>query len=467
MASYFSQVSSSDVEYLEKLCGSNNVSIAEEDLVTNAIDAQLGGFHRPEVVVWPENSEQISKILKYADEKKIPVYPRGGGTGLTGTVPIYRGIVVNMKKMNKIIEVDEDNMQTRVQPGIVYDNLNRELERYGLFFPPDPSSGASCTVGGMVASNASGLKAVKYGTTREYVLGFEAAFPKNGLLRLGTKTFKYSLGFDIVKMLVGSQGTLAIFTEVTLRLRPLPESMATVAAFFKSIAEANRTIYNIVRRGLDVAALEFMDKSTMNAVSEFKKINFPDAEAMLLIETHGCEKTVSEELGRCINIVKQNGGFEIWHATSKEERERLWAARKGAYPSVLKLGRYTLISDVIIPLSRLVEAVQKAYDIGNKYGLKTSCIGHFGDGNLHVNWGTDKSIEDLHRANDELNRWVISIGGAVSGEHGIGTEKKAYMKLQHGESYNMMIKIKRLLDPNFILSPGIIFELEDLLSSSG
>ncbi|MEM1518519.1 MAG: FAD-linked oxidase C-terminal domain-containing protein [Nitrososphaerota archaeon] len=467
MASYFSKVSSSDVEYLEKLCGSNNVSIAEEDLVTNAIDAQLGGFHRPEVVVWPENSEQISEILKYADEKKIPVYPRGGGTGLTGTVPIYRGIVVNMKKMNKIIEVDEDNMQTRVQPGIVYDNLNRELERYGLFFPPDPSSGASCTVGGMVASNASGLKAVKYGTTREYVLGFEAAFPKNGLLRLGTKTFKYSLGFDIVKMLVGSQGTLAIFTEVTLRLRPLPESMATVAAFFKSIAEANRTIYNIVRRGLDVAALEFMDKSTMNAVSEFKKINFPDAEAMLLIETHGCEKTVSEELGRCINIVKQNGGFEIWHATSKEERERLWAARKGAYPSVLKLGRYTLISDVIIPLSRLVEAVQKAYDIGNKYGLKTSCIGHFGDGNLHVNWGTDKSIEDLHRANDELNRWVISIGGAVSGEHGIGTEKKAYMKLQHGESYNMMIKIKRLLDPNFILSPGIIFELEDLLSSSG
>ncbi|MEM2549184.1 MAG: FAD-linked oxidase C-terminal domain-containing protein [Nitrososphaerota archaeon] len=467
MASYFSKVSSSDVEYLEKLCGSNNVSIAEEDLVTNAIDAQLGGFHRPEVVVWPENSEQISEILKYADEKKIPVYPRGGGTGLTGTVPIYRGIVVNMKKMNKIIEVDEDNMQTRVQPGIVYDNLNRELERYGLFFPPDPSSGASCTVGGMVASNASGLKAVKYGTTREYVLGFEAAFPKNGLLRLGTKTFKYSLGFDIVKMLVGSQGTLAIFTEVTLRLRPLPESMATVAAFFKSIAEANRTIYNIVRRGLDVAALEFMDKSTMNAVSEFKKINFPDAEAMLLIETHGCEKTVSEELGRCINIVKQNGGFEIWHATSKEERERLWAARKGAYPSVLKLGRYTLISDVIIPLSRLVEAVQKAYDIGNKYGLKTSCIGHFGDGNLHVNWGTDKSIEELHRANDELNRWVISIGGAVSGEHGIGTEKKAYMKLQHGESYNIMIKIKRLLDPNFILSPGIIFELEDLLSSSG
>ncbi|MEM3807531.1 MAG: FAD-linked oxidase C-terminal domain-containing protein [Nitrososphaerota archaeon] len=467
MTSYFSKVSSKDVEYLEKLCGSNNVSIAEEDLVTNAIDAQLGGFHRPEVVVWPENSEQISKILKYADEKKIPVYPRGGGTGLTGTVPIYRGIVVNMKKMNKIIEVDEDNMQTRVQPGIVYDNLNRELERYGLFFPPDPSSGASCTVGGMVASNASGLKAVKYGTTREYVLGFEAAFPKNGLLRLGTKTFKYSLGFDIVKMLVGSQGTLAIFTEVTLRLRPLPESMATVAAFFKSIAEANRTIYNIVRRGLDVAALEFMDKSTMNAVSEFKKINFPDAEAMLLIETHGCEKTVSEELGRCINIVKQNGGFEIWHATSKEERERLWAARKGAYPSVLKLGRYTLISDVIIPLSRLVEAVQKAYDIGDKYGLKTSCIGHFGDGNLHVNWGTDKSIEELHRANDELNRWVISIGGAVSGEHGIGTEKKAYMKLQHGESYNIMIKIKRLIDPNFILSPGIIFELEDLLSSSG
>lgn len=467
MNSYFNRVEGKDIDFLEKLCGSNNVSTAEEDLVTNAIDAQLGGFHKPEVVVWPESAEQVAEILSYADKNRIPVYPRGGGTGLTGTVPIHRGIVVNLKKMNKIIDVDEDDMQVRVQPGIVFDNLNRELERYGLFFPPDPSSGASCTVGGMVASNASGLKAVKYGTTREYVLGFEAAFPKDGLLRLGTKTFKYSLGFDMVKMLVGSQGTLAIFTEISLRLRPLPECMVTIASFFKSIVDANKTIYSIVRRGIDVAALEFMDRPTMDAVAEFKKMEFPEAEAMLIMETHGSAKTASEEMERCINVVRDNGGFDIWHASSKDERDRLWAARKGAYPAVLKLGRYTLISDVIIPLSSLVEAVNKAYEIGRKYGLKTSCIGHFGDGNLHVNWGTDRDVEDLHRANDELNRWVISIGGAVSGEHGIGTEKKKYMKLQHGEAYKLMMKIKRLIDPNFILSPGIVFELEDLLGESG
>jgi len=467
MSSYFSRVEGKDIDFLEKLCGSGNVSTAEEDLVTNAIDAQLGGFHKPEVVVWPENSEQVAEILSYADRNRIPVYPRGGGTGLTGTVPVYRGIVINLKRMNRIIEVDEDDMQVRVQPGMVYDNLNRELERYGLFFPPDPSSGASCTVGGMVASNASGLKAVKYGTTREYVLGFEAAFPKDGLLRLGTKTFKYSLGFDMVKMMVGSQGTLGVFTEISLRLRPLPESMVTAASFFKSIVDANKTIYSIVRRGLDVAALEFIDRPTMDAISEFRNMKFPDAEAMLLIETHGSAKAAAEELERCISIVRENGGFEIWQATSKEERERLWAARKGAYPAVLKLGRYTLISDVIIPLSHLVESVNKAYEIGKKYGVRTSCMGHFGDGNLHVNWGTDGSVEDLHRANDELNRWVISIGGAVSGEHGIGTEKKRYMKLQHGESFKMMLKIKKLLDPNFILVPGIIFELEDLLGTSG
>lgn len=470
MTNYFSKVSSKDIDYLEKLCGSNNVSTDEEDLVTNAIDAQLGGFHKPEVVVWPETSEQVVEILKYADEKKIPVYPRGGGTGLTGTVPVHRGIVVNMKKMNKIVEIDEENMQVRVQPGVVYDALNKELERYGLFFPPDPSSGAACTIGGMAASNASGLKAVKYGTTREYVLGFEAAFPRDGLQRLGTKTFKYSLGFDVVKMLIGSQGTLAIFTEINLRLRPLPESMETSAAFFSSISDATKAIYKIIRQGLDVAALEFMDKPTMGAVSEFKKIEFPNAEAMLLIETHGSKKAAYEEMERCISVVKENGGFEIWHASSKEDRERLWSARKGAYPSVLKLGRSTLISDVIIPLSRLVEAVEKAYSIGKKYGLRTSCIGHFGDGNLHVNWGTGdngEKIESLHRANDELNRWVISIGGAVSGEHGIGTEKKSYMRLQHGESYNLMIKIKRLLDPNYILSPGIAFDLDDLLNKSG
>jgi len=463
----FNKVSDKDIEYLEKIVGSRNVSTEEVDLITNAIDASPITFHKPEVVVWPDNAEQIVKILEYANRVRIPVYPRGGGTSNVGTVPIYGGIVVSLRKMNKICEIDEENMLVRVEPGIIYDALNKELEKFRLFFPPDPSSGAACTIGGMVASNASGCRAVKYGTTREFVLGVDAVFPMAGLVKLGSSmSAKYSHNLDLSKLMVGSQGTLAVFTEIALKLKVLPESVKTCVSIFNSTVSAIKSIYKIIRQGLDVAALEFMDKNAISGISEFENINPRSGEAILLIETEGSEKASSESIDKCIEILKNNEAVEIWLANNKDEREKLWSARKGAHRLLQQLGKYTIESDVAIPLSSLEAAVEMAYTIGKKYQLKTSCLGHFGDGNLHIVWGTNDDLygkELLHKAIDELNKWAISIGGAVSGEHGIGTHKKQYMRIQYGGVYELLLKIKRNIDPRCILSPGIIFDVKEII----
>lgn len=466
MHSYFNKISVKDVEFFERLLGSRNISTSEEELVANSVDAYPGGFYKPEIVVWPESSQQVAEVLRYAYERRIPVYPKGGGTGLTGTVPIHGGVLLSLVKMNKIVEVYEEDMQIRVQPGIIYDRLNKELEKYGLFFPPDPSSGSWCTIGGMVASNSSGLKAVKYGTTREYVLGMEVVFSDGKIVRIGSRTFKYSTGLDLLKMMIGSQGTLGVFTEITLRLKNLPEYFKTALSFFPSVQSAVNAVYQIVRRGLDIAAIEFMDEKMMMAVAEYKKIDFPESQAMLLVETHGSKRAVSENMEKCIHVLEENKSIEVRVAEDVEERERFWAARKGAYPATLRLGRYMIISDIVVPLSKLYDAVQKSYELGRKYEVHSSVIGHFGDGNLHVHWSAGNNrdkVEDLHKANDELTRWAIDVGGAVSGEHGIGTEKKKFVRQQFREAFDLMLKIKKLVDPKCILSPGIIFDLEEVI----
>ncbi len=460
-------MSENDLDFLEGLLGSRNLSTREEELIANSIDAYQGGFHKPEVVVWPEEPEQVSQILRYCNERRIPVYTRGGGTGLSGTTPIHGGVLISTVKMNRIIEVMDRDMQVRVQPGLIYERLNKELESHGLFFPPDPASASYCTIGGMVACNASGLKAVKYGTTRDYVLGFQAAFPDGSLRRVGFHTFKYSTGYDLVKMMVGSQGTLGVFTEITLRLRTLPEHAETIAAFFPSIRLATETIYHIVRRGLDVAALEFMDGWMTRAVSEFKGLGFPEAGAMILVESHGTRSAVRETLSRVRDIIREHGGFGIMEAEDEASRKRLWDARRGAYPATLRLAKTLVISDIIVPLSRLAEAVEKAYEIGDRHGVKVYCIGHFGDGNIHAHWCAeergDEVLRKLHEANDEYSLYAISVGGAVSAEHGIGTEKKKFLRLQHPEAYDLLLKVKRMIDPNCILSPGIMFDVDEVI----
>jgi glycolate oxidase subunit GlcD len=387
---------------------------------------------------------------------------RGGGTGLTGaSVPRYGGIVMNMSKMSRVVELRPLDMQVDVEPGMIYDQLNRELEPYGLFFPPDPASGKSCTIGGMIANNASGLKAVRYGATRDYVLALRVVFPVGLDLRLGSRVFKYSTGYDLARMMVGSEGTLGVITEATLRLKTLPRNRRTIAAYFDSIEAGVKCINAIRLSGLEPGAIEFLDRTHLRLISEWAKLDLPQRECMIILEFHSYSAAgQEEEVSDALNILKNGGAVEVVVPRNAQEGERIWEARRGAYPSILKASRSPIIGDIIVPLSKLLDAVKKAYELAEKYGVRVGVMGHLGDGNIHANWLTDRRDMDewerAHRANAELTRYALELGGAVSAEHGIGIEKKEFMREQHGEALELMKRIKALLDPNNILNPGIM-----------
>jgi glycolate oxidase subunit GlcD len=455
-------VGNPDIEFLKSIVGSVDISTEDFDLVTNSLDAYSGEISLPEAVVWPESSEEVLRILSYASSRRIPVTVRGGGTGLTGaSVPRYGGIVMNMSKMSRVVELRPLDMQVDVEPGMIYDQLNRELEPYGLFFPPDPASGKSCTIGGMIANNASGLKAVRYGATRDYVLALRVVFPVGLDLRLGSRVFKYSTGYDLARMMVGSEGTLGVITEATLRLKTLPRNRRTIAAYFDSIEAGVKCINAIRLSGLEPGAIEFLDRTHLRLISEWAKLDLPQRECMIILEFHSYSAAgQEEEVSDALNILKNGGAVEVVVPRNAQEGERIWEARRGAYPSILKASRSPIIGDIIVPLSKLLDAVKKAYELAEKYGVRVGVMGHLGDGNIHANWLTDRRDMDewerAHRANAELTRYALELGGAVSAEHGIGIEKKEFMREQHGEALELMKRIKALLDPNNILNPGIM-----------
>ncbi|MEM0374703.1 MAG: FAD-binding oxidoreductase [Nitrososphaerota archaeon] len=458
----YSKVTQGDLGWLRSRLGPEDVSTEEYDLVTNSLDAFPGEPHLPEVVVWPESGEEVADVLRYANERRIPVYVRGAGTGLAGAcVPVYGGILMNLMKMDRLLEVRPVDFQAVVEPGIVYDHLNRLLEPHGLFFPPDPGSSRSCTIGGMVANNASGLRAVKYGVTRDYVLSLRVALPDGRLLRLGANVFKSSVGYDLVRLLVGSEGTLGVVTEVTLRLRRLPRARYTFAAYFDSI-EAGVSAINAVRQeGLEPAAMEFLDRIHMDLISRWSGIVLPTHECMLILEFHGYSRAgVMEEAEAAVSVIREMGASRLEVPRTDEEVQRIWEARKALYPSVTRATPSPITGDVIVPLSKLLDVVRKSYELGEKYGVRTGVAGHLGDGNVHTNWLPEGRDTDSWRramqANRELVEYAISVGGAASAEHGIGIEKKDFMELQHGEALELMRRIKSLFDPNWILNPGIM-----------
>jgi glycolate oxidase subunit GlcD len=458
----YSKVTERDIAWLRSRLGDEDVSTEEYDLVTNSLDAFPGEPHLPDVVVWPESGNEVAEVLRYASERRIPVYVRGAGTGLAGAcVPVYGGIVMNTMKMNRLIEVRPVDFQVDVEPGIVYDHLNALLEPYGLFFPPDPGSSRSCTIGGMVANNASGLRAVKYGVTRDYVLSLKVALPDGRLMRFGSNVFKSSVGYDLVRLIVGSEGTLGVVTEVTLRLRRLPRARYTFAAYFDSI-EAGVSAINAVRQeGLEPAAIEFLDRVSIDLISRWSGIVLPGHECMLIVEFHGYSKAgVMEESEAAVSVVKEMGASRLEVPKSDEEVQRIWEARKALYPSITRATPAPITGDVIVPLSRLLDVVRKSYELGERYGVRVGVAGHLGDGNVHTNWLPDgRDTESWMRAvkaNRELVEYAIGLGGAASAEHGIGLEKKEFMELQHGEALELMRRIKSLFDPNWILNPGIM-----------
>jgi glycolate oxidase len=460
----FSMFETRDLDFLRTIVGEENVSAEEAELVIHALDSFPGEAVKPDAVIWPERMEQVSQIVKYANERRIPVVPRGAGSSLSGNVvPAYHGIVISFRKMNKILAIHEKDLQVVVQPGVVYDEMNAKLEPYNLFFPPNPGSSSVCTIGGMVANNASGMGAVKYGVTREYVLKLEVVLPNGQVVRSGSNAFKSSTGYDLISLFVGSEGTLGVITEITLKLRTLPHTTKTAVVYFDSVSDTTEAVSEMIGSGLSPAALEFLDHETIVAVNKAQGLGLSEKAAMLLTEFHGTEESATYELNRAMDICKKYRVADIHIAKDDDERKKLWAGRKGAYPSLLRSSPNTIIGDIVVPASKITEMVSQAYEIAARHDVKVACFGHSGDGNVHPNIMADRSDKDLWeramRANDEIVRYAIKLGGVASGEHGIGLEKKQFMELEHGNSLALMKSIKRLLDPNSILNPGKFFDL--------
>jgi D-lactate dehydrogenase (cytochrome) len=413
-------------------------------------------------VVWPQTAQEISAVLKHANQQRIPVTPWSGGSSLEGNpIPVQGGILLALYKMDQIIEVREQDLQVVAQPGIIYDELNKKLARYGLFFPPAPGSSDVATIGGMVANNSSGMHAVKYGATKDYVLQLEVVLPRGDIVRLGRPVIKSASGYDLCRLIVGSEGTLGVVTEVTLRLRIRPEVIAAVAVF-PTMEAAAKAIYAINRYGPTPAALELMDPTIVGIVNRWTGSTLQEAPS-LVMELHGLPAGIEQELQLIEETCRDAACVSFEKGLTAAERERLWQARKQAHEAVKQIdaGDHVEIGDIVVPISRYTEAVNRAYALAQELGARIATFGHAGDGNLHVEMLSRKDdpgeLETAHHFNRRLIEWVLSVGGTCTGEHGVGIGKRQFMPLEHGASLDVMRQIKQLLDPQGIMNPGKVF----------
>ena len=445
---------------LREIVGAENFTDSLIDLIAYSKDSSEHG-HRPDAALWPVNTEQISAIMKLASLEKFPIVPRGAGTSLAGlAVPEQGGIILDLGRMDKIIDINIEDRLVVVQPGVVYADLDRALAPYGFFFPPDPASGSVCTLGGNVATNAGGIKGAKYGTTKDYVLALEVVLPDGRVLHTGSKCMKSVSGYDLTKLLVGSEGTLGVVTEITLKINPKPPLISTAMATFETLEDAGRAVNQIMYSGILPSALEVVDQQTLRVINENTDLGLPEVEALLVAETDGYTKEETEfQMEKIIEIFKKNNASSVKYADEKELAEALWTARKSSYGVLARINNNLLVEDLAVPISKVPDMLRAISDIARKHDVKTPTVGHAGDGNLHPVIcfdGTDpQEVKRVEEASTELFEKVIELGGTLTGEHGIGLAKIPFMSLEHDEiSMDIMRSIKRLFDPNNILNPG-------------
>jgi len=460
------EVNQAALDFLVGLLGADHVSATDADRDAHSQDESFHPPHRPAVVVWPENAQQISRVLKYANEHRIPVTPWGCGSSLEGNpIPVRGGILLALYRMNQIIEIREADRQVVVQPGIICDELNEKLARYGLFFPPTPGSSDVASIGGMVANNSSGMHAVKYGATRDYVLALEVVLPDGRIIRVGRPVVKSASGYDLVRLFVGSEGTLGVATEITLKLALVPERMAAVATF-PSMEAAAEAIYEINRYGPIPAALELMDPPIIRLVNQWKGLELAE-EPTLVMEFHGTPDGIAQEVELIRETCEYNGCTSFKTGISPTERTRLWEGRKEAHNACkyLNPGCSSEIGDLVVPISHYAEAVAKAHELAEELGLRVATFGHAGDGNLHVEMLSKQDDPDERARAEEFNvrlvRWALSVGGTATGEHGVGIGKRQFMHQEHGLALEVMKAIKQLFDPHGIMNPGKVFPDEE------
>src|SRR5579859_198153 len=457
--STYTKVTDQHIAALIAMLHADRVSVREADLDLHARDQSFHSARPPEVVIWPRSTEEVSKVLKFANDALITVTAWGAGTSLEGNpLAMYGGIVMDLSRMDKIVAVRAEDFQVDVQPGVTRIELNKALARHGLFFPPDP--GANASIGGMIANNSSGIKTIKYGATKDNVMRLEVALANGEILHVGTRARKDSSGYDLLHLFIGSEGTLGIVTEATLKLSPLPAKFSAVLACFKEVEPAIRSVVDIVGAALEPSALEFVDIETIRALKRDKGLPLTEAPTLLMEFNGG---TDDAGLVETVQICRDNGAFDVQTASGLEERNRLWEARHHTYESLLRQhpGQSQMILDVAVPLSRYPEMVLYAQDVLVELGLTGYKFGHAGDGNLHVNIvyppDSQEVLTKAQEANGLIVERAISLDGTATGEHGVGIGKRKYVVKQHGAALDVMRQVKNLLDPNWILNPGKIF----------
>jgi glycolate oxidase len=453
------------IETLKSIVGAANVLNAKEDLVTYSYDATTMWHHRPDVVVFPAGTAQISQILKMANDQHIPVTARGGGTNLSGgSIPIRGGIVLCTTKMNRIISIKKETLTAEVEAGVILQDFSQALSKVGLFYPPDPQSAQGCTMGGTLAENASGPQGVKYGVTKQYLLGLEVILANGEIAHLGGQTIKNRMGYELATLFAGSEGMLGIISRMTVRLLPLPENQQTLLAVFNDIETAGETVSQIIASGVIPAKIEFVNNWLIRRIEEMTHLGLPvEEEALLLIQCDGKKESVSEEIHKIQAVCLKMGAKEARPARDEQEAARLWQARKSAFGAVYSSAPTVLGEDLTVPRDRIAPLIRKFKEIGKKYGFEIPITGHAGDGNLHPNLLTDVNNKEnfalAMKAAEEMVKATIDMGGVLSGEHGIGLEKQAFIKMAMDPvTLRMMKDIKHLFDPNNILNPGKYWE---------
>ncbi len=451
------------LEQLQKIVGTENVLIEPEKVEPYGADAVKEKFP-PEAVVFPATTEEMSEILKLANSEIFPVTARGGGVGYTGgAVPVDGGIVIGTDRMNKIVEINADDLYVICQPGLTTFDLQQAVEKYGLLFPPDPASYKDSFIGGNIAENAGGMRTPKYGVTKHSVLGLEIVTATGDVIRTGGKTVKNVVGFDLTGLMCGSEGLLGIITEATLKLLPMPEATATVRASFRTMEEACEVLTKFTPHGLLPMAMEVIDRNCIGAIEENFAFGFSsDAQAVLLVAVDGETQQVERESKLVERILMENGGFDILRSENKDEENKLWDARRAISPSLMKYGTLKINEDVVVPRSRVPELITGVEEIARKHDIFVANFGHAGDGNIHVNFLCNKDdLDSIARARmcvKETFELSVALGGSISGEHGIGYVKAAYLDLAiDAPTLSIMKNIKKVFDPNGILNPGKMF----------
>jgi glycolate oxidase len=449
------------VDELKSVVGSEGASTEPETLALYCYDA-AAETKWPEIVLWPRKEEEVSAVLRVADREEVPVYVRGAATGRAGgSVPDRGGIVISFEKMDRVLEVDGANRQVVVEPGVRTGDLKREVAKHGLFYPPDPASSEYSTIGGNIATCAGGLACLKYGTTRDYVQQLRVVLAGGDIITVGSKAQKSVTGYDFVRLLVGSEGTLGVIVRARLRLLPLPRNRATLLAEFPSVNSALEAVAKITAHPSPPFGLEFADRRTIECARKYAGADVSeDCEALLLAQTDSEE--AERDIGVFAGICRKEGATRVESSSDPDEQDALWAVRRSFSGATFKAAKKKVAEDIGVPVGSLREALPKIYAVGERHDRRILCFGHAGDGNIHVNILTDDPDDpEIEAVVEDVFRAVLELGGTLTGEHGVGTLKAPYIGLEIGpRELELMKQVKGVFDPKGILNPGKIFGAE-------